>query len=702
MNLFKSLFNRIKADLKGNCDKANVRSLVLKFLPSVLILISYLSLIITTRGFSASHISIMSCVLLFSILVPFIKVIASKKIVKILSALVFTVAPYIVFLTVEALVNNKFGKTPWHFHILIMNLAFYYLLELLIFTFTTRTDIAITVTAIIPTALGVANYVCLQTRDLPLYPWDILSFGTAFSVADNYDLHFSPVFKLSIFCIFSVILIGISLNLRLKFKKLWVGLIPAVAATVLMSGYVANINSIFKTEENALKNGYYPYLFSASYLYKYNGTPVTFIYTLKYLNLTAPKGYSIDELKALYDEYKEQSEADAVNKKDNVKPNIIIIMNEAFSDPSTLGKFQANEPYLPYIDSLKSSDRVVMGSTVVSVKGGNTANSEFEFLTGTSMAFLPTESIPYQQFISGNVYSIVSQLNEFGYKTVGMHNYYKAGWERDQIYKYLQFDESYFLEDMSPLDPDEMIRSYMSDKALFERIIAMHEDKEENEPLFVFGVTMQNHGGYDDKKNNGFIPSIKVELEGSETETDENDSKTMYLNNYLSLLKESDKAFEYLTEYFSSVSEPTIIVMFGDHQPADNVVNPLLESNGITIDNTDPSQRITRYHTPYIVWSNYDVEGVEDLPETISLNYFGGQIMDLCGLPLTPFQIWQKDLIKKFPVINAFCYVDESGTYNSIAGIESIEGINMLGRLQYNLIFDTKNTVSELFKSAVK
>ncbi|MEI3280165.1 MAG: sulfatase-like hydrolase/transferase [Eubacterium ramulus] len=39
-------------------------------------------------------------------------------------------------------------------------------------------------------------------------------------------------------------------------------------------------------------------------------------------------------------------------------------------------------------------------------------------------------------------------------------------------------------------------------------------------------------------------------------------------NRYLSLVKRSDDAFRELTEYFSQVTEPTIICMFGDHLPS--------------------------------------------------------------------------------------------------------------------------------------
>ena len=48
-----------------------------------------------------------------------------------------------------------------------------------------------------------------------------------------------------------------------------------------------------------------------------------------------------------------------------------------------LGDFTTNEDYMPYLHSLQNgAENTVTGYLNVSVCGGNTANTEFEFLTG--------------------------------------------------------------------------------------------------------------------------------------------------------------------------------------------------------------------------------------------------------------------------------------------------------------------------------
>ena len=48
-------------------------------------------------------------------------------------------------------------------------------------------------------------------------------------------------------------------------------------------------------------------------------------------------------------------------------------------------------------------------------------------------------------------------------------------------------------------------------------------------------------------------------------------------------------------------------------------------------------------------------------------------------------------------MLNSFCFVDNNGVYHSVADIKSVKTLNVYNRIQYNLIFDRKNTVKEFF-----
>ena len=120
-------------------------------------------------------------------------------------------------------------------------------------------------------------------------------------------------------------------------------------------------------------------------------------------------------------------------------PNIVVIMNEAFSDLSVWGDFATSEEVMPFFKSLQQE--AVGGELYVSVKGGNTANTEFEFLTGDTMGFLPKGSIPYQQYINDETPSLASYLKTLGYSTTAIHPYNRTGWDRDTVYEKFGFDE---------------------------------------------------------------------------------------------------------------------------------------------------------------------------------------------------------------------------------------------------------------------
>lgn len=511
--------------------------------------------------------------------------------------------------------------------------------------------------------IGLANYYVLEFRSAPIMPWDILSIGTAASVANNfkYTLSKETVFVLIGF----VILILLESKVTLELKKDWRIRVGGVLASfALLWGFTAMLHQ----DSTVARFKLYDKLFTPTVMSKRDGTAVAFLMELKYIVVEKPDGYNKEDAAALLASYDTGDTESAAHT-----PNIIVIMNEAFSDLSVLGDFETNEDYMPFLHSLmqEGTPNTISGHLNVSVLGGNTANTEFEFLTGNTMAFLPQGSVAYQQYVKSNDYSIATYLKSKGYDTIAMHPYNASGWDRDKVYPLLGFDTFYSLKDwVNPVK----IRKYVSDQSCYDKIIELYEQKDANTPFFLFNVTMQNHSSYSEEYDN-FHPDITVEGTSSKI-----------LPNYLSLIKLSDQALENLIEYFSKADEDTVIVFFGDHQPSNSVAAPVWKLNGRSGDSLTEEEEARRYKVPFIIWANYDIEAASNV-ET-SANYLGSHVLRAAGLPLYDYRNYLSQLEGQYPVLTAIRAENAQGISTPVKDVKSTLQDYMT--LQYYNIFSQK------------
>lgn len=576
-------------------------------------------------------------------------------------AIMFSLIPVICFYLLEFYQHNPFQEVRTEaqlFNIFLLELTAWGL-----FFLTGRAVVALRIELIAVMIFGLVNHYVMEFRSTPFVPWDILSVNTAASVAGNYD--FTPSGRVIFVSILFLAMIFCVRFLRFQSEwKLYARMISAALVVLVLCVFVNALqNDDFKT-----KHYLYPFLFTPAYMTQVNGMLVTFAMNLEYIAVDRPADYHAEDAKETLETY--ESSDTAENTED--LPNIIVIMDEAFSDLSVVGDFETNEDYMPFVHSLEQgNDNTVTGYLNVSVCGGNTANTEFEFLTGNTMAFLPAGSIPYQQYIKSETPSLAEYLLGLGYETYGMHPYNASGWDRDRVYPLLGFENTIFFDDFTD---KTFLRKYVSDDSDFKNIIQTYEQKDEGHPAFIFNVTMQNHGSYTDAYNN-FTPDVTV------TGTD-----SFVLEQYLSLVKRTDQALENLIDYFAGQKEKTIIVFFGDHQPADSVAAPVLALNGKDANSLDSEDQRLRYQVPYVIWANYDIE--EGAGEDTSANYLAARVLQTAGVPTSAYQNYLLDLEKDYPVISAVRVEKADGTETNSK--EEKKGLLQYQQLQYYSLFDEK------------
>lgn len=506
------------------------------------------------------------------------------------------------------------------------------------------------------------NYFVYAFRGNELTFADLRTVSTGLSVAANYRFTINAQAMNAI--LLTAVFAAGAAKLKIKIEKAWRMRLVCVSLTLLSVLYVAE-KTEGRTTETWEQKGTYQ-----------NGYLLNFLLSIRDSFVKRPESYSAELISNMEREYQKEDAADLEEK-----PAIIVIMNESFADFDVIGNLETNQPVTPFLDSL--TENTTRGYALASVYGAKTPNSEWEFLTGNSMAHLPAGSVPYQQYVEEeNAYSLVDIMKRQGYSCVAMHPYYATGWSRDAVYPKLGFDEMYFLDDF---DQSSLMRKYVSDFEMYDKVIQRYEAGGDEENLFLMGITMQNHGGYRD-----FYENFKTDVYGTNIRYPD-------VNQYLSLVHQSDLAAEKLISYFSKVKKPVVICFFGDHQPSLNTAF-YARLNGKGLSGLTLAELQELYTVPFFIWTNYESES--ETVERTSLNFLSTLLLKKANIPLPPYHQFLSDLMEVAPAINARAYYSDSlgkyvhfgeGTANDEAWMERYRN------LQYNGLFDAKNRSQVFF-----
>ena len=635
-------------------------------------------------------------------------------------------SPLIMEIVVERL-NGNFITQFLKNEDIYENYVVYLLLYLLVFGLSGSVRISVFTVSPVLLIFGIANMFVKEFKGSPLVPMDFSSIRTAGNVASAYTYPVGAEIVFGI-CLTAMLL---ALASRLSMPKLKLaGKITRGLACVLSLAVVCGFAYTFYFTDTVADYGLKPDFFNQTRGYKNHGALLEFTLNTKYLWLQQPASYDADDIEgivlgnagedspsiletALVRQGMSEEEAASIVSVPTAgslgqTPNIIVIMNESFSDLSVVGDFETNIPYLDYLDSLR--DETIQGNMYVSVIGTGTSNTEYEFLTGNAMAFLPAGSNAYQLYVKGTQPGLTSTLMDQGYSSLAFHPYFESSWNRPAVYEYMGFEDFITVEDMFGQDivdqyvssgysfklynrllkkafPGETIlkRRYVCDAYDFKTLISLYEERDESEPFYIFNVTMQNHSSYDQDLGN-FDEEVWL------TSTAKEYPKT---NQYLSLIHQTDMDFQTLIDYFSQVDEPTIILMFGDHQPfiEDSFYSEVM---GQSVSEMDGPTQQKRYITRFVLWANYDIPS--GWIDEISANYMSTLLLQTAGVEMTDYNRYLANLYTELPVITAMGCIDADGNFFQADEKNDVED-QILGYrcVSYNNIADLKNRRDELF-----
>lgn len=544
------------------------------------------------------------------------------------SRLAFLLGPWLCFWMVEILNQNDVFKDLDDWQIL-MNMVWYYSLYLLLRLLLGRNRSAAALGAVLSFLVGLLNHYILRFRGRILFPADLSGWRTAANVAGGFD--YSVDWYI---CQAAVLLIAYLFLLwmcpaqrkRAKLALVWALLLWAA---VLGYGY-----AFFGT-------GMLPALdiYTQQWVTQRNGFLLNFTVAMRYSSVDKPKDYSKDEVLNLMDQYP----GVAGNENITHPVNIVVIMNESFSDFRIFDNFEASEDPTPFLHSM--ANNTMKGWMYSPVTGGGTASVEFEYLTGFSTLFQPPHTVAYQLYVEEGMPSLAALAGSNGYETTAFHPYKSSGWNRVLAYKDLSFGNQLYEEDV---ENPWYIRSYISDQSDYETIFKTTQVQDSS---FFFNVTMQNHSGYAQGWNN---------LERSIQLPDNLKIADFSAEQYFDLARESDKALEELLTYYSNLDEPTLVVFFGDHQPP--LKNAFYEKlYGKALADRTTQEVMQQYAVPFFIWANYDIEEQENM--VISPNYLGVLTAQVAGLPLTGYMNFLSQMYQELPVITPVGFVTGDGQF---------------------------------------
>lgn len=608
--------------------------------------------------------------------------------------LIMILMPAVMYVVVELLNNQSLLKTP---QAMVINYLLYLAIYLFFFAVTNRLRFTVVFSNIFIFVIAIINFYKLEFRGEPFTLSDVVSFSTAMNVASEYKIgiRFMVITSGCIFMLIIALVSRFRYTMKRKLSRILVGILSISVGAFLVTSlfnadrYSASKDSLMK-RLNIVNN-----VWNQPKNYTDNGVIVALTMNAKYLVMNPPVMYSevaMDNITADLDatmgcsmisgrDYSDYYRTRSVNE--DKLPNIICIMDESYSDFSQFSDLELSLPYSPFMDSMNTN--TIKGDCYVSTFGGGTANSEFEFLTGNSMAAMPQGSIPYQQYIDHNTGSIVRILKNLGYNTVALHPYLASGWNRPAVYEYLGFDKFYSVDDFK--DP-RYIRSYISDSCSFDKLIDLYEENEatSDAPFFMFNVTMQNHGSYS-KTYVNFTPDVEYTANpGAFPEAEQ----------YFSVARNTDSAVKELIDYFSKVDEPTIICFFGDHLPSfnDGFYESIMGVKDVAELSPEEMQKL--YITDYFIWANYGIQ----TPDVggISLNYLSTLLFQCADIPLTEYQLYLTEIHRVFPILTTLGTCTSDGEY--VGGPDEFNGTDLWNYymcLEYNNVFEDEARRAHLY-----
>lgn len=459
-------------------------------------------------------------------------------------------------------------STPWTF---LYNVYIIFITFLLVYLVRRRVFFRIIIT-VLWLVVGCVNGYMLSVRVTPFNAQDLKVIDDAMTMLDKY---FTGVQG-------AMLIIGILAILAWLFS-MWkrggqytgkIYRIPALIVSIVAFGTVGMVTD-FAIEKRAVSN----YFGNIAFAYEDYGLPYCFSASLFNTGISQPSNYSKEAINAITGDGA-MTESNSTRKE---MPNIILIQLESFFDTDEVEFFTTSQDPIPTFHYLM--ENYSSGYFKVPSVGAGTANTEFEVLTGMSLRYFGPGEYPYKTIAKYQpMESVATALTQFGYGAHALHNNGGNFYSRADVFEKMGFDSYTSKEFMNILEYTE--NGWATDEILTKHILNAMNSTEQQD--FVFTITVEGHGDYEEVLEN---PAIQVL--GIEDEVKKN-AWEYYVNH----LHATDMFIADLISELEKRGEPTVLILYGDHLPTMGLKAEDLKSRYL-------------FNTNYVVWDNIGLKKVD-------------------------------------------------------------------------------------------
>ena len=518
--------------------------------------------------------------------------------------------------------------------LVVMNLLLPLLVVYLGFFLFARPWAAYLLSAVPFLGLALASYYKIQLRGDPVLASDLRLIRTAGGIMGNYTFELTEPVKLVIagfagMLAFSLVLLR---RERMSQRGRLAGLMVMLALTLASYFEFYTSADIYeKTANNSLINPW-----SEVEIYLSRGTTYPFLYSVQDMLPNAPSGYRESEASSTLASYEDQ------DIPEGEKITFVGIMLEAFSDLTDFPVLDdipaVHEIYEPLHEL---EERSISGRLLTNIFAGGTVDTEWGYLTGYST---------HEEFRSP-VNTYVRYFKSQGYDALYRHPGYSWFYNRSNVNEYLGFDECVFNDtgfgDLISIS-DAL---YHSDKVLVDYLLNDIDSRTaEDDPLFLFSVSYQNHGPYPSETY--WEEYVTPEMTGWSMES------CCVINNYLAGIRSTVNEMCRMTEELEARKEPIVFVFFGDHKPWMGNGNSVYTEMGINMDVSTLDGFYNYYATPYVIYANQAARDLlgNDFAEPggdFSPCFLMAKVFDECGWEGPGFMQLQREMRAVSPLMSS-------------------------------------------------